>query len=133
MRGVSLLDLGRHDDPRGSLLAFGPDSPVPFDVKNVYFILDCPPDAVRAEHAVSGHTALIALHPPVTIDLDNGTERGSLRLTRPDRALLINAGVWFRLREFDRQTALAVLASQVHADMRRFDKPVRALLDGIEP
>jgi WxcM-like, C-terminal len=129
MRGVRLIDLDRHVDPRGSLIAFAGDSPLPFEIKNAYFILDCPPDAVRAEHALSGHTALIVFHRGVTVDLDSGTERGSLRLTGPDRALIIRAGVWFRLSEFEQQTALVVLTSEAHADMTRFDQPVPALLD----
>lgn len=132
MRGVRLIDLDRHVDPRGSLIAFAGDSPLPYEIKNAYFILDCPPDAVRAEHALSSHTALIALLQQVTVDLDNGTERSSLRLTGPDKALIIRAGVWFRLRGFEQETVLAVLTSEAYADVTQFERPVPALLD-VEP
>src|SRR5256885_16038937 len=110
MRGIQLVDLDRHTDSRGSLLAFGADVRIPFDVKNVYFILDCPPGAVRAEHATSSNEAVIALTSAVTVDLDNGSEQESLRLDRPDKALILEPGVWLRLREFTEDTTLVVLA-----------------------
>jgi hypothetical protein len=133
MRGVELLELDRHTDLRGSLLAFGSDSPIPFEVRNVYFILDCPSGAVRAEHATSGHTAIIALSPSVTIDVDNGSERATHELSSADTALLIRAGVWLRLSGFGDQTRLAVLSSTSYGEMRHFDAPQPDLLDGVKP
>ena len=133
MRGVHLADLERHTDSRGSLLAFGAGSQLPFEVKNVYFMLDCPPEAVRAEHATSNHTAIIALSPAVTVDLDNGSEQESHRLTTPDTALVISAGVWLRLREFGEQTRLVVLSSKPYEAMKHFDRPAPELLEDAGP
>ena len=129
VRGVRLLDIDRITDPRGSLLALGSTSLVGFDVKNVFFIRDCPPEASRAEHASSSDEAIIALNSAVTVDLDNGSERESLRLASPETALILQPGVWLRLREFSQDTALVVLSSQAHSDVVRFDAPNPALLD----
>jgi hypothetical protein len=133
MRGVQLIELDRHADSRGSLLAFGADAGIPFDVGNVYFIVDCPPDAIRAEHANSSDTAIIALHDSVTVDVDNGVERASHRLTGPDRVLLIRAGVWLRLRDFRPETLLVVLSSEPYRERSHFEAPEPALLDRAEP
>lgn len=133
MRGVQLVPLDRHTDARGSLVAFGSESPIPFDVKNVYFILDCPPDAVRAEHASSNDMAIIALSSSVTVDLDNGSEQRSERLATPDTALLIRAGIWLRIREFTPQTSLVVLSSKPFGEMNHFEQPEPALLSDVEP
>lgn len=133
VRGVRLIDLARHRDSRGSLLAFGGNPQLPFPVKNVYFILDCPPGAIRAEHATSANTAIIALNPAITVDLDNGSEQESQRLTRPDTALIIKAGVWMRLREFARETKVVVLSSKPFREMRQFQGPQPTLLDDVEP
>ena len=130
MRGVSRIDLGCHTDSRGSLLAFGGDPQLPFPVKNVYFILDCPPGASRAGHATSNHTAIIALNPPITVDLDNGSEQESQQLTRPDTALIVRAGVWLRLRELGPESKVVVLSSKPFGEMEHFDGPQPALLDG---
>jgi hypothetical protein len=132
MRGVELLELDRHTDARGALLAFGGYPQIPFEVGNVYFILDCPTQAVRAEHATSGDSAIIALSSSVTVDVDNGSEQDSHRLAAPDTALLIRAGVWLRLRDFEDETRLAVLSSQPFGEMTHFDAPQPDLLEEVE-
>jgi hypothetical protein len=132
MRGVRLIELDRHSDSRGSLLAFGGDSPIPFDVRNVYFIVDCPTDAIRAEHANSSHTAIVALHRAVTVEVDNGSERESYRLDGPDQVLVISAGVWLRLREFSPETMLVVLSSELYTERSHFDGPEPPLVDRAE-
>jgi hypothetical protein len=133
LRGVELVALERHSDPRGSLLAFDGDAPLPFDVKNVYFILDCPAGAVRAEHATAHHEALLALSSAVTIDLDNGSERESVQLTTPETALIIAPGVWIRLREFTPETRLVVLSSSSYGETSHFAEPQPSLIDETPP
>ena len=133
MRGVQLVELDRHTDSRGSLVHFGSDSPIPFDVRNVYFIVECPADAIRAEHANSNHSAIIALSSAVTVEVDNGSERWSHRLSSPDSALIVRAGVWLRLREFTPQTCVAVLSSKPWEETAHFEGPEPRLLDDAEP
>jgi WxcM-like, C-terminal len=132
VRGVRLVVLDRHSDPRGSLLAFGGDTGLPFEIENIYFIVECPPDAVRGEHAVSDYEAIIALSSAVTVDLDNGRERESMRLSGADRALIVAPGVWMRLREFTPETRLVMLAARAHTDMQRFSEPQPRLVDDAE-
>jgi hypothetical protein len=131
MRGVRSVDLTRHTDGRGSLVAFAGHSQVPFDVRNAFFILDCPPDAVRAGHAGSGDQALIVLNSSVTVELDNGSERQLRELSGPETALVIHAGVWMRMKDFTPDTVIAVLASQPHDETTHFDAPAPALLDAV--
>ena len=133
MRGVQLVDLDRHTDSRGSLLAFGSGSPIPFDVKNVYFLVDSPHDAIRAGHANSNDSALIALRSAVTVDVDNGGEQGSHRLTEPDSALVVRAGVWLLLREFTPETCVVVLSSKGWEATTHFEGPEPSLLDDAGP
>ena len=95
----------------------------------MYFIVDCPPDAIRAEHANSNDSAIIALNSAVTVEVDNGGERWSHRLTEPDSALIVRAGVWLRLSEFSEETCLVVLSSKPWEETAHFDRPEPALLD----
>jgi hypothetical protein len=129
VRGVELLELDRHADARGSLLAFGDGSRIPFEVRNVFFILDCPDDAVRAGHAAASDSLIVALGPGVTVELDNGSEQDSHRLTNPATGLLVRAGVWLRLSEFAEGTRIVVLASKPYGEMHHSDEPQPALLD----
>jgi hypothetical protein len=131
MRGVRSVDLTRHTDGRGSLIAFAGHSEVPFDVRNVYFILDCPPDAVRAGHAGSDDKALIVLNSSVTVELDNGSERQLRELTGPETALVVQAGVWLRLKDLAPDTVIAVLASLTRDETTYFDAPAPELLDAV--
>jgi hypothetical protein len=133
VRGVELLELDRHTDARGSLLAFGDGSQIPFEVQNVYFILDCPDDALRAGHATANHSLIVPLSPSVTVEVDNGSERGSHRLTDPATGLLVRAGVWLRLSEFGEGTRLVVLSSKPYDEMSHFDAPQPALLEEVGP
>jgi quercetin dioxygenase-like cupin family protein len=133
VRGVELVVLERHSDRRGSLLAFSGDTGLPFEVENVYFIVECPPDAVRGEHAPSHREAIIALSGSVTVDLDNGSEQESIRLAGADSALVISPGVWLRLREFTPETRLAVLSNEVHEEMTHYPEPRPELVDGAGP
>ena len=98
-----------------------------------YFIVDCPPDATRAEHANSNHSAIIALNSSVTVEVDNGSERGTHRLTDPDSALIVRAGVWMRLREFSRETCVVVLSSKPWEETQHFAGPEPTLLDHAGP
>jgi dTDP-4-dehydrorhamnose 3,5-epimerase-like enzyme len=121
--GARVIELERHTDPRGSLVAFTEAAAVPFTVRHAYFIVDCPSDAVRAEHAQSCEELLVAVSGAVTVDLDTGRERASVRLDGPEQALHVSAGVWLRLRDFSDDAALAVLASQVYEEMTHSDAP----------
>ena len=64
---------------------------------------------------------------------DNGSEQESHRLTEPDTALIVRAGVWIRLREFGEGARVVVLSSCRYEEVKHFDAPVPALLDEVEP
>ena len=64
----------------------------------------------------------------MTVDLNNGDSRMSLRLDDPSTALLVKAGVWLRLRDFLSDCLIAVMAPLPHAETGRFDTPQPHLL-----
>lgn len=128
MQGVELIDLPRHSDRRGSLVAVEGGAFLPFEVRRVFFIWDVPQSVARAEDSMSAHEALVALQGEVTIDLDNGREKLSIRLSRPDQALCVHAGVWLRMRDFSPQAMIMAASSKKHADTERFSEPKPDLL-----
>lgn len=131
VHGTCLVEVPRHADARGSLIALDRDQSLPFDVRRVYCIYPGAPDAVRGEHATSGHCALLALVGSVEIDLDNGREQTSVRLSRTDQALCIHAGVWLRVRDLSPNAIVLVAASRLFAESVYYDRPNRALLRGL--
>ena len=128
MRGVELIELAGDADQVGRLTVLAPGR-FPFDPRNLFFISDVPRDAVRGEHSSSSDEVLIATKGNLSVDLDNGQERTTIYLNRPDQALCIGAGVYLRLRGFAPGAVLMVLASKEYSASSRFDGPQPELLD----
>jgi hypothetical protein len=128
IHGTRLIDLQDHTDARGRLFVLDRQGCLPFEPKRVFYIVDCPSQTVRAEHSVSCHEALVAVHGNVTIDLDNGTQQTTLRLDRPDQALYVYPGVWMRLRAFSPDAVLLVIASETYENTTVVDAPRPELL-----
>ncbi|MCE9630405.1 MAG: FdtA/QdtA family cupin domain-containing protein [Planctomycetia bacterium] len=133
MRGVELIPLVGHVDQRGVLHAFESGSSLPFELARIFTLQGCPPDAVRACHAVTAHQAIVALTGGATADIDNGSERQTVRLEHAAEALLLWPGVWLRLRLFSAGTVLLVASSQRFADVHYFDTPQPHLFEPLLP
>lgn len=129
--GTKLVKLPKHTDSRGCLIALDRDQSLPFDVRRVYCIYQGSAKSVRGEHATSAHCALVAVRGAVEVDLNNGREQTSVRLSRIDHALCIHAGVWLRLRNFANGAILLVAASQLYAKSVYFDRPNPELLKSL--
>ena len=62
MKGISLLDLPRIEDPRGNLCFFENFNQVPFNIKRTYWIYDVPGGEERGGHAFKkSHELIVAL------------------------------------------------------------------------
>ena len=129
--GTRLVAVPQHADERGFLIALDRDQSLPFDVRRVYCIYPGAPGGVRGEHATSAHCALVALQGSVEIDLDNGSERACVRLSRTDQALCIHAGVWLRVHDLSSSAIVLVAASRLFGESVYFDRPDRELLEGL--
>jgi hypothetical protein len=128
IRGASLFTAKTHRDARGELLALEQDSNLGFALQRVYCIRVDSSAAIRAEHACSAQQVIVALAGAVTIDLDNGNDRNTLRLMPGGSALRIQAGIWLRLRGFLKGTILLISASRTYADTAYYDKPQPELI-----
>src|SRR6266487_2589224 len=121
--GTKVVKLPDHADSRGCLIALDRDQSLPFDIRRVYWIYQGHAKSIRGEHATSAHCALVALQGAVDVDLDNGQDQASMRLSRSDQALCIHAGVWLRLRNFVDEAIVLVAASRLYAESAYFDHP----------
>ncbi|WP_231420922.1 MULTISPECIES: FdtA/QdtA family cupin domain-containing protein [unclassified Sphingomonas] len=113
-------------DHRGSLIAIEGGSTVPFDVKRIYYIFGTQPGVERGFHA---HVALRQLAVCVAgsceMILDDGRERTTYLLDRPDRGLLIQAMMWREMRNFSADAVLLVLADHAYDEadyIRDYDR-----------
>lgn len=121
-----IIEIPRHTDVRGSLSVVEGEDHVPFRIERVYYLYDIPAGQVRAAH---GHRRLqqlmIALSGGFEVQLDDGFEKRSVRLDRPDRGLYIAPGMWRDLNGFSGGAVCMVLAS-MHFDeadyLRDYDR-----------
>jgi hypothetical protein len=111
-----IIEIPRFADARGSLSVVEGGALVPFGIARVYYLYDIPAGQVRAAH---GHRRLeqfmVALSGSFEIDLDDGFERRTVRMDRPDRGLYIAPGMWRDLNGFSGGAVCLVLAS-LHFD-----------------
>ena len=110
--GFELFDLPRIPERRGSLTFIEGGRHVPFDIARVYYLYDVPASASRAGHAHHRLIQLIiAASGSFDVNLDNGSEEGTVRLDRPYRALLLRPMVWRTIDSFSGGAMCLVIAS----------------------
>lgn len=112
-RIIDLIE--KHGNVGGSLIMFQPGErpdALPFMIKKVLFMTDMQPDDVRGGHAHhETEEVLVCLRGACTVDVDDGLgRRGTVRLDRRDRALLLYPHVWRVVRSFAPDTELLVVA-----------------------
>lgn len=112
---ASLIKFPKFSDSRGKLIAIESLKTIPFEIKRVYWIYDTSPDYERGSHAHKKLKQLI-----ICIDgccefvLDDGSEKKSYILNRPDVALYIGSNIWRIMRNFSYGCKLVVLASELY-------------------
>ena len=111
MNKIEIIDIPKIKDRRGNLSVIEKDC-IPFDIKRVYYLYDVPSDAYRGGHAHKEQLELlIALSGSFNVVLDNGKNKQTITLNKPNKGLLIPTGVWRELEDFSAGSVCLVLAS----------------------
>lgn len=111
---VIILDIPKIEDRkgRGNLSVIEKDC-IPFSVKRVYYLYDVPSNAYRGGHAHKNlHQFLIALSGSFDVVLDDGHQKKTITLNKPNKGLLIPTGIWRELENFSSGSVCLVLASE---------------------
>ena len=118
-------------DKRGSLIALENLKTVPFEKKRVYDIYDTKPEVDRGGHAHTNlEQILIMMDGACEVLLDNGKEKKSIILNRPDVGLYIGKNMWREMKNFSYGAKLLVLASDFYDEkeyIRSYDEFLRAV------
>ena len=125
IRDVKLLEIPTVEDTRGNL-AFIQEEVLPFKFKRVYYLFDVPSNSFRGGHSHSNQSeVLIALSGSFEVVLNDGTEKKSVLLNKPNVGLLIPTGIWRELQNFSSGSVCLVFASDVFEEadyIRDFDE-----------
>lgn len=109
---LGLRELTVHTDERGSLVALEGGAVLGFEIQRVFYIFGNEQNLPRAGHRNTDvHELIISVNGGCRAHVDDGRRPASFRLDRPDRALLVPAGVWVQLVDFTPDCVLLVLAS----------------------
>nr|WP_315232013.1 FdtA/QdtA family cupin domain-containing protein [uncultured Flavobacterium sp.] len=125
LNAIQLLKIPVVEDTRGNL-AFIQEDVLPFEFKRVYYLFDVPSNAYRGGHShIEQQETLIALSGSFEVVLQDGLEKKSFILNKPNVGLLIPTGIWRELQNFSSGAVCLVLASGVFKEedyIRDFDE-----------
>lgn len=112
-----IVSLNKIHNRAGNITIVENQESVPFDVKRVYYLYDIPGGADRGGHAHKTLKQLIvAASGSFSVIIDDGSEKKTLTLSRPDCGLLIVPGIWRELVDFSSGAICFVLASEVYSE-----------------
>ncbi|MCL2683334.1 MAG: FdtA/QdtA family cupin domain-containing protein [Bacteroidales bacterium] len=108
-----LLELPKIIDARGNLSVVENCKEIPFDIQRVYWLYEVPTGKLRGGHAHKNlQQVLIALHGNLTITVDDGHNRQTFTLDKPNQGLYIGDNIWREMSDFSENAVCLVLASK---------------------
>ena len=112
-----VIELKKNKQKVGSSTSVESEMSFPFQIKRVYYIYDVPGGSDRGGHAHKElEQYIIATSGAFEIVLDDGKNRKTIRLDRPNFALHIRKGIWRETKNFTSGSICMVLASEVYAE-----------------
>lgn len=121
---INIIDIPKIINPEGNIAVIENDT-IPFEIKRVYYLYDVPSSAKRGGHAHKNlNQILIALSGSFNVVLNDGKNKETVTLNKPDKGLLITSNTWRELENFSSGAVCLVLASeQFNEDdyIRNFD------------
>ncbi|WP_026729021.1 sugar 3,4-ketoisomerase [Flavobacterium denitrificans] len=113
LHDISLLKIPVVEDLSGNL-AFIQNGVLPFEFKRVYYLFDVPSTAFRGGHShINQHEVLIALSGSFEVIVNDGKEKKSYLLNKPNVGLHLPKGIWRELENFSSGSVCLVLASDI--------------------
>lgn len=113
LNDIQLINFPVVEDVRGNL-AFIQNDVLPFEFKRIYYLFDVPSTAFRGGHShINQHEILIALSGSFEVVLDDGLEKRTILLNKPNLGLPIGTGIWRELQNFSSGAVCLVIASDV--------------------
>ena len=109
---VTEIILPKISDPRGDLTFIEGGEHIPFKIARVYYLYNVPTDAERGGHAhYELQQYIIAASGSFDVILNDGVNKRTISLNRPNLALHIVPGLWRELDNFSSGSICMVLAS----------------------
>ncbi|WP_432222115.1 sugar 3,4-ketoisomerase [Flavobacterium sp. TMP13] len=113
---IQIIEIPKIKEPRGNISVIENDI-VPYEIKRVYYLYDVPSGSERGGHAHKNlKQFLIALSGSFDVIVNDGKEKKTICLNKPNHGLLINSGIWRELNNFSSGSVCLVIASEVYIE-----------------
>lgn len=113
VKNSGVVILGTPDKKKGGLFVAESKKHVPFEIRRVYFINKLSrKSAPRGGHAHKTNTqVIICLNGSFDLQLDDGTNKQTLRLDDPSEGIILGPKLWHTMQNFSNNCTIAVFAS----------------------
>lgn len=113
----SIVELPRIENEQGNITPVHGAINVPFEIARVFYLYDIPGGEARGAHAHREcHQFLIAAHGAFEVVLDDGGNKRTVLLNRPNYGLHIPPGIWAAEQGFSSGAICLVLTSHVYSE-----------------
>ncbi|MDV7140128.1 FdtA/QdtA family cupin domain-containing protein [Maribacter sp. TH_r10] len=110
----SVIDISKVHSESGNITVVENNKNIPFAVERIYYLYDVPGGETRGGHAhYELEQYIIAASGSFDVIIDDGINRKTVSLNRPNLALHIVPGLWRELNNFSSGSISMVLASHV--------------------
>jgi len=111
---IEIIQIPKIEDYRGNIAVIENDV-IPFPIKRVYYLFDVPSTAHRGGHSHKEQSEmLVALSGSFDVVLNDGKNKQTITLNKPDKGLLIKTNIWRELENFSSGAVCLVVASDVY-------------------
>lgn len=114
-----LIELPRIEDGIDGTISIAENfSHIPFAIKRVYYIYELTnKDAIRGKHAHKQlEQVLFCVNGSCEIELDDGKNRQSILLDKPNIGIYLGIELWHTMKKFSDNCILLVMASDVYKE-----------------
>ncbi len=111
-----MINLPKITTSRGNLTFVEDNNQIPFEIKRMYYCYDTPKDIDRGGHVHKNlHQLIIAISGSFDVILDDGLERTSFHLDKPNLGLYVPPLIWHELNNFTPGAICLVIVSELYA------------------
>ncbi len=111
LEAIKQIEIPRIEDTRGNLAVVENDL-FGYPVKRVYYLYDVPSSAYRGGHSHRAqHETLVAVSGSFEVVLNDGKQKRTVLLNKPNQGLCIVPGIWRELKNFSSGSVCLVFAS----------------------
>ncbi len=117
VKDCKVLPLTKIHNRAGNITIVEGNKDVSFDIKRIYYLYDIPGGEERGGHAHKELFQLIvAASGAFDVLLDDGKNKKSVTLNRPEFGLIVVPGIWRELNNFSSGAICLVLSSEIYSE-----------------